>query len=236
MTRELKTLMDRATDRPESFTPDPATLVAAGRRQVRKRRIAGSIAALAAVVVLVAGAAVAVDLQEPRSIAPATQDRKPTPTPPPTGSAKLCTASNGAVLGTEPWAWPEVVSVSDLYGSASIRREPTATRYRHTARYAFCITQLGNAPTVPLGSRGGVLVRKSPIDAVSSVTTAFGRAYGRDVKVLVRTGDGKTGQAVVKSEFYVYRHIDAGPWPATKPTVVVQTFDARGNRTTVGRW
>jgi hypothetical protein len=234
MTRELKTLMDRATDRPEPFTPDPATLVAAGRRQVRKRRITGSLASLAAVVVLAAGAAAAVDLQEPRSVAPATQDRKPAPTP--IGSARLCTASNGAVLGNEPWAWPEVISISDLYGSASIRREPTATRYSYTARYAFCITQLENAPTVPLGARGGVLVRKSPIDAVSSVTTVFGRAYGTDVKVLVRTGDGKTGEAVVKSEFYVYRHIDAGPWPATKPTVVAQTFDARGNLTALVRW
>lgn len=236
MTRELKTLMDRATDRPAPFTPDPAALVAAGRRQVRNRRITGSLAALAAVVVLAAGAVVAVDLQGPRSVAPATQDRRPTPAPASVGSVRLCTASNGAVLGTEAWAWPEVVSISDPYGSASIRREPTATRYRYTARYAFCITQLRNAPMVPLGARGGVLVRKSPIDAASSVTTVFGRAYGTDVKVRVRTGDGKTGEAVVKSEFYVYRHIDAGPWPATRPTVVAQTFDARGTLTALVRW
>jgi hypothetical protein len=235
LTRELKTLMDRATDRPAPFTPDPATLVAAGRRQVRNRRITGSLAALAAVVVLAAGAAVAVDLQGPHGVAPATE-RKPTPTPQPIGSVRLCTASNGAVLGTEPWAWPEVVSVSDVYGSASIRREPTATRYRYTARYAFCTTQLENAPMVPLGARGGVLVRKSPIDAVSSVTTVFGRAYGKDAKVLVRTRDGKSGEAVVASEFYVYRHIDAGPWPGTKPLVLAQTFDARGTRTGLGRW
>ena len=115
--------------------------------------------------VLAAGAAVAVDLQE------TAQRCAGDPGPPAdtgtrtVGSVRLCTASNGAVLGTEPWAWPEVVSISDQYGSASIRREPTATRYRYTARYAFCITQLRNAPMVPLGGRGGVLVRKSPIDA-----------------------------------------------------------------------
>ncbi|HET6989598.1 MAG TPA: hypothetical protein VFI00_23425 [Kribbella sp.] len=234
MTRELKTLMDRATDRSYTFTPDPATLVAAGRRQVRKRRIIGSLSALAAVVGLTAGAAVAVDLQEPRSVAPATQDRKPTPTT--VGSVRLCAASNGAVFGDDAWAWPEVVSISDQYGSASIRREPKPTRYSYTARYAFCTTQLKNAPTAPLGARGGVLVRKTPIDSTSSVTTVFGRAYGKDVKVLVRTGDGKSGEAVVKSEFYVYRHIDAGPWPGTGPTVVAQTLDARGNLTALGRW
>jgi hypothetical protein len=232
MTRELKTLMDRATDRADPFTPDPATLVAAGRRQVRKRRIAGSLTALAAVVVLAAGAAVAVDLQEPRSVAPAAQDHKPTPKPPPTGSAKLCTSSNGTVLGTEPWAWPAVVSIADRYGSASIRREPTTPRQR----YAFCITQQDIAPTVPLGARGGILVRKTPIDAGSSVTTVFGRAYGKDVTVVVWTDDGQSGEGVVGSEFFVYRHIEARPWPGVTPTVLTRTIDAHGTLTAVGRW
>jgi hypothetical protein len=236
MTRELKTLMDRATDRSDTFTPDPATLVAAGRRQVRKRRITGSLAALAAVVILATGAAVAVDLPGPGSVAPATQHHQPTRPPSAVGSVRLCTASNGAVFGDEAWAWPEILSISDQYGSASIRREPKPARYRYTARYAFCTTQLENAPTVPLGARGGVLVRKTPIDAASSVTTVFGRAYGKDVKVLVRTGDGKSGEAVVKSEFYAYRHVDAGPWPGVKPIVVAQTFDARGTLTSLGRW
>jgi hypothetical protein len=234
MTRELKTLMDRATDRPDSFAPDPAELVAAGRRRVRNRRITGSLAALAAVVVLAAGAAVAVDLQEPRSVAPATQDRKPAP--PPAGSYKLCTASNGQGLGDEAWAWPEVVSISDQYGSASIRREPKATRYSYTARYAFCITQPANAPTVPLGARGGVLVRKSPMDSGRSMTTVFGRAYGKDLKVVVQTGDGKSGYAVVKSDFYVYRHVEERPWPGPVPTVLAKTIEANGYVSAVGRW
>ncbi|MGY4768144.1 hypothetical protein ACXC9Q_14625 [Kribbella sp. CWNU-51] len=236
MTRELKTLMDRATDRPAPFTPDPATLVAAGRRQVRNRRITGSLAALAAVVVLAAGATVAVDLQGPHGVAPATQDRKPRSTPSPVGSVKLCTASNGAVYAYEAWAWPEVVSISDQYGSASIRREPTATRYRYTARYAFCTTQRANALRVPLGSRGGVIVRKSPIDSGHSVTTVFGRAYGNPQKVVVQTGDGQNGEATIKSEFYVYRHVEPQPWPGREPMVVATTIGPTGSVTSVGRW
>jgi hypothetical protein len=234
MTRELKTLMDRATDRPDAFAPDPAELVAAGRRRVRNRRLAGSMATLAAVVVLAAGAAVAVDLHEPRSVAPASQNRQPAP--PPAGSAKLCTASNGQVLGDEAWTWPDVVSISDQYGSASIRREPKATRYSYTARYAFCITQPDKAPSVPLGARGGVLVRKSPIESGRSMTTVFGRAYGKDLKVVVQTGDGESGEAVVKSDFYLYRHVEERPWPGPVPTVLAKTIEANGYVSAVGRW
>lgn len=229
MTDELKTLMDRATERPVSFTPDPASLVATGRRRARRRRITGSLAGVAAVAVLAAGAMVAVDLQKSDRAAPAS---RPTESE---QSTKLCTTSNGTVLGDRAWGWAEVVSISDRYGSASIRRAPEEP-HNYVVNYAFCITQPTNGSAVPLGGRGGVLLRKTAIDSRSSVTTIFGRAYGSGMKVVVQTGDGKSGEAVVKSEFYLYRHVEARPWPGVTPTALTRTVDANGNISAIGRW
>ena len=234
MTRELKNLMDRATERPDFFfSPDPAELVVAGRRRVRNRRLAGSIAAL---VLLVAGVTVAIDLQDPRGVAPATQpSTSPTGPNRPQDAYKLCTASNGRPLGSGAWAWEEVLSLTDEHGSASIRREP-GQKNPHVAMYAFCITQPSAATSVPTGGRGGILLRKSPIDSGSSVTTVFGRAYGEAMKVVVATGDGQTGEGVAKSDFFVYRHVEARPWPGVTPTAVVRIYDARGKLDAVGKW
>ena len=231
MTRELKNLMDRATERPDMFMPNPGELVAAGRRRVRNRRLAGSLAA--ALVLLFGGVTVALDLQVPRGVTPATQ--------PSTGpnrqqdNYKLCTASNGRVLGPEAWAWSEVLAISDDYGSASIRREP-GEKNASIAMYAFCVTQPDVALAAPTGGRGGVLLRKSPIDSARSMTTVYGRAYGEAMKVIVDTGDGKSGEGVAKSDFFVYRHVEARPWPGAMPTAVIRIYDARGRLDAVGKW
>ena len=139
------------------------------------------------------------------------------------------------MLGDDAWGWTEVVAISDRYGSASIREAPKEPR-NYIVNYAFCVTQPTAGPAVPLGARGGVLLRKTPIDARSSVTTVFGRAYGVGMKVLVQTGDGKSGEAVVKSDFYLYRHVEARPWPGVTPTALTRTVDANGNISAVGRW
>ncbi|MFG1818332.1 hypothetical protein ACGFIF_31530 [Kribbella sp. NPDC049174] len=234
MTRELKNLMDRATERPDSFTPNPAALVAAGRRRVRNRRLAGSL--VAALVLLFAGVTVVLDLQDLRGVDPAAQ-----PTTAPTGpnrpqdNYKLCTASNGRVLGSEAWAWSEVLAITDDYGSVSIRRQP-GEKNAAIAMYAFCVTQPEVALSVPTGGRGGVLLRKSPIDATRSMTTVFGRAYGEAMKVVVETGDGQSGEGVAKADFFVYRHIEARPWPGAMPTAVIRIYDARGRLDAVGKW
>jgi len=230
MTRDLKSLMDQATDRPDGFTPDPAVLVAAGRRRVRSRRIATSLTALAAAVILAASGLVAVKLHDPRSAAPASRS-----TTRPQDAYKLCTRSNGTLLGAETWAWTEVVGITDQYGSASIRQAPKENA-NHIVNYAYCITQPAQGPNPPLGNRGGVLVRKTAVTARSSVTTVFGRVYRPGTKVTVLTGDGKTGDAVTKSEFYVYRHLEAQPWPGIMPALTAQAFDAQGNLEAVGTW
>ena len=233
MTRELKNLMDRATERPDIFLPNPEKLVAAGRRRVRNRRLAGS---LAAVVLLFAGVTVALDLQDPPGVAPATQPSTgPTGPSRPQDNYKLCTASNGRTLGSEVWGWSEVLAISDDYGSASIRREP-GEKNASLAMYAFCVTQPTAAANAPTGGRGGMLLRKSPIDSKRSMTTVFGRAYGEALKVVVDTGDGKTGEGVAKSDFFVYRHIEARPWPGVMPTAVIRIYDARGGLDAVGKW
>lgn len=230
MTRDLKTLMDRATDRPDVFTPDPAALVSAGRRRARSRRIATSLTALAAVVILAASGRAAVELHDPRGADPANRS-----TSRPQDADKLCTRSNGTLLGAEAWAWTEVVAISDQYGSASIRQAPKENG-NPFATYAFCISQPAQGPNPPLGNRGGVLVRKTAVTARSSVTTVFGRVYRPGTRVTVLTGDGKTGDAVIRSEFYVYRHLEAQPWPGTMPALTTQAFDAQGNLEAVGKW
>lgn len=223
MTSDLKILMDRATDRPVPFTPDPDAIVAAGRRRIRNRRIAGSMGALATVVVIAAGVAVAVDLQDSRGVAPATQS-----TTPPTVK-RVCTTSTGAVLGDEVVGWKQVMSVTDAHGTATVLRTPDESQY------AYCVTEPAPEINVPLGARGGVLVRKAPVSIDSSMTTVFGRAYGPVAKAVVETGDGR-GDAVVKSTFYIYRHLEPEPWPGKMPTVLARTLDAHGNITSVGRW
>lgn len=220
MNPDLKILMDRATDRPVPFTPDPGAILAAGQRRRRNRRIVGSIATLAAVAVIAGGVTVAFELQDSRGVAPANQ---PTTT-------KLCTTSNGTMLGNRADGWIEVISVSDKYGTAAILRTPDESQF------AYCVTQSTGDPNVQLGARGGVLVRKTSIDPGTSMTTVFGRAYGEKPKTLVETGDGKIGTAVVKSTFYLYRHVEARPWPGSTPTVFARTLDARGNYISIGRW
>lgn len=240
MTRELKTLMDRATERPDTFMPNPAELVAAGRRRVRNRRLTGALATLAAVVLVFAGVTVVLDLQDPRDTPPASQPTTNTTPDPgipdrPEDAYKLCTASNGRVLGSEAWAWTEVLGSRDQYGSVSIRREPSE-KSAAVAMYAFCITQPTASVSVPTGGRGGILLRKTPIDANSSLTTVVGRAYGQSMKVVIDTGDGKTGEGVTKADFFVYRHIEARPWPGLMPTATVRIYDPSGALTAYGRW
>ncbi len=227
MTRELKNLMDRATERPDVFVPNPEKLVAAGRRRVRNRRLAGSLAALA---LLFAGLTVALDLQDPRDADPAgtTSPNRPQ------DAYKLCTASNGRVLGSDVWAWEEVLSSADEYGSASIRRQPG--KGAGFAMYAFCITQPAAAVSVPTGGRGGMLVRKTPIDSTRSMTTVFGRAYGDELKVVVETGDRQSGEGVAKADFFVYRHVEPRPWPGVMPVATIRIYDARGHLDALGKW
>jgi hypothetical protein len=239
MTRELKTLMDRASERPDTFMPDPADLVAAGRRRVRNRRLTGSLATLAAVVLVSAGITVVLDLQDPRDAPSAAQPTITTPSPPGPDRSddayELCTASNGRVLGSEARAWAEVLSSTDEYGSASIRRQP-GEENASIAMYAFCITQPTASASVPTGGRGGILLRKTPVSSESSVTTVFGRAYEPSIRVDVLTGDGKTGNAVIKSEFFLYRHLEPRPWPGPVPTATVRMYDKDGNLNAWGNW
>ncbi|MGW6279936.1 hypothetical protein [Kribbella sp. NPDC055071] len=223
MTRELKMLLDRATERPLPFSPDPTKLIAAGRRRTRNRRIVGSIATVAAVAVVAAGVAVAVDLQD-RRVAPATQ---PAPKPADT----LCTTSTGRILhDAEVEGWEQMASVKDRNGTGWIMRKPDRTQF------AYCVTGTRGVPNVPLAGRGGVLVRKSPLDEKSSLLTVFGVAHGATVRVLVQTGDGVSGDAILKGKLYIYRYVEPYPWPGPLPTVETKGLAANGYSTFLGHW
>jgi hypothetical protein len=217
MTGDLKHLMDRATTRPDAFVPDAAGLVDTARRRQRKRRLTGSLTALAAVIGLVAGGTVALKLHG---------DETPVAAKP--SDYRLCTLSTGrAIKGA--WSWQPEIEVKDKYGTASVRRAPGSSR-----QWAFCISQPSYAPHAPLGARGGVLLRKSPISDTSSMTTVFGPTYDGG-GVMVQT-DRDIGHAEVKNGFYIYRHVDARPWPGPTPTATVQLQASNGTVTAVGRW
>jgi hypothetical protein len=230
MTRELKLLLDRATERPEPFSPDPNRLIAVGRQRRRNRRIAGSVATLAAVAVVAGGVTVALDLQNPRGVAPASQSQSQADT--------LCTTSNGLRLDpVEVITWEPVMSVQDDFGTSWIRRSSDDNKWGGVYQYAYCVNHVNGAPNAVLPGRGGSLVRRTPIDGKHSTTTVFGTLHGPAVKASVRTtSDGFTGYAVVQKGFYIYRHVEPQPWPGRAASLVITTEAANGKPRSIRIW
>ncbi|MFK4086999.1 hypothetical protein ACI2LF_23020 [Kribbella sp. NPDC020789] len=248
MTHELKALMDRGSDRPNHyFAPDPAAILAAGRRRSRVRGLAVGSTLLAALIVLAAGALVVLPDQDApvAGLPDRVQD-----------SYKQCDTSSGRRLGKDSWAWPEIMTLTDEYGSASLRRDPNDPN-----RVAYCVTQ-PDAPAgyLPLAQSRGIVVRMTPIDPGSSVTTVFGRVYVHaGGTVLVAVGkDGnrvlphhlkdtaeagttaaalsKFGEARISGTYFAYRIVRQQPWPGDQPVVTVASYQPAGNMINYGTW
>ncbi|MET7277261.1 hypothetical protein ABZS29_03435 [Kribbella sp. NPDC005582] len=241
MTRELKALMDQESDRSDHyFAPDPAAILAAGRRRNRVRNLGVAATVLTALVVLTAG----VGLFLPEDEAPVaglpgrSQD-----------AYKQCDTSNGRRLGKDSWTWPAIVNLTDDYGSASLRRDPN-----DPDRVAYCVTQ-PDPPSgdLPLGQRNGILVRKSRVDAKTSVTSVYGRVYQPDATVVVKvvtflnptkqdaasyefSAPSDPSTATIGGTYYLYRTVENAPWPGYRPSVSVTTFTASGLRVIAGTW
>ncbi|MEU4191417.1 hypothetical protein AB0E69_05940 [Kribbella sp. NPDC026611] len=217
MTNELKNLMDRASTRPDVFVPDAASLVATARVRQRRRRITGALMTVAVVLGTAAGGLTAVKLSGAGDVSVAGRP----------SDYRLCTVSTGrAIKGA--WSWEVLAEVKDKYGSASVRRSG--------GQYAFCVSQPSSAPYAPLGNRGGILLRKSPINDTSSMTTVFGPAPSSDVTVTVQTGLEQAGNAEVKNGFYIYRHVDPVRWPGATPTATVEIRTQSGMLIGHGTW
>jgi hypothetical protein len=233
--------MDQESDRSDHyFAPDPAAILAAGRRRNRRRNLGVAATMLTALVVLTAG----VSLFLPGDEAPVaglperSQD-----------AYKQCDTSSGRRLGKDSWNWPAIVALTDDFGSASLRRDPN-----DPDRVAFCVTQPElPAGNLPLGQRNGIVVRKSAIGQQASVTSVYGRVYQPDASVVVKVMSPvdlaiaaakndrfsmapSDGRATIGGTYYVYRVVEDTPWPSYRPTVTVSTFTASGLRITYGAW
>ncbi len=242
MTRELKALMDQESDRSDRyFAPDPAAILAAGRRRNRRRNLGVAATMLTALVVLTAGVSLFLPGDEPpvAGLPARSQD-----------AYKQCDTSNGRRLGKDSWNWPAIVALTDDFGSASLRRDP-----HDPDRVAFCVTQ-SELPSgdLPLGQRNGIVVRKSAIGKQASVTSVYGRVYQPDASVVVKvlspidlvplaattkeqfSSAPSDGRATIGGTYYVYRVVEDAPWPSYRPTVTVSTFTASGLRITYGAW
>ncbi|TDD53205.1 hypothetical protein E1263_28335 [Kribbella antibiotica] len=239
MTRELKALMDQETDRSDNyFSPDPAVILAAGRRRQRVRNL-GLGATLMTVLVLLAGGLVLVLPNQEAQVAGLpgrSQD-----------AYKQCDTSSGRRLGKDSWSWPEIVTLTDQYGSASLRRNPG-----EPSQVAFCVTQ-PKAPSLklPLGQHSGLVVRKTELSSGSSVVSVFGRVYDKGATVLVSvSNDGGlstnplhlqtlppgTGKATIATTYWVYRYANSAITPGLRPTVQSMIVRANGSVAGFGQW
>ncbi|MFF1820798.1 hypothetical protein ACFVWG_26060 [Kribbella sp. NPDC058245] len=245
MTNELKALMERESDRPDHyFAPDPAAILTAGRRRSRVRNLTAGTTVLTALVVLVAGAIVVLPKHQDAPVAglpTRSQD-----------SYKQCDTSQGRRLGKNSWTWPEIVTLMDANGSASLRRDPA-----DPGQVAFCVTQR-EKPTgdLALGQNNGMVVRVTPVNQQSSVVTVFGRTYGDDGRtVLVAVGNDSgsalpqnihaldnlaavspASEAKIVGTYYAVRVIQPSPWPGDRPQVSTAGFDPNGYRINFAQW
>ncbi|MFB6726405.1 hypothetical protein ACFCV3_39920 [Kribbella sp. NPDC056345] len=243
MTKELKALMERESDRSDHyFTPDPEAIVAAGRRRNRVRNLGVAASVLTVLVVLTAGTGLVLQQREaPVAGLPSRlQD-----------AYKQCDTSSGRRLGKESWTWPEVRSAIDDYGSASLRRDPD-----NPDQVAYCVTQPDvPAGFLPLAQRKGIVVRVTPIDSKTRVVTVAGRTYVSDGgTVLVAVGgigqrllpvNSKittfasptvVGEASIAGTYYLYRTVQHAPWPGPQPEVSVASYQPSGHRISFGTW
>ncbi|WP_405061658.1 hypothetical protein OG474_08400 [Kribbella sp. NBC_01505] len=244
MTLELKDLMDRESDRADNyFTPDPAMILAAGRRRRRNRRLGIGATLVTACAVLTAG--VGLIVQEHREDAPVAGGSGR-----PQDAYNECDTSSGTRLGKNSWTWPEVKTLTDEYGSASLRRDPDDPN-----QVVYCVTQ-PKAPTgdLPLGQSKGIIVRKTPVNERLSVTTVFGRTYAeRGGTVMVALGDSadtpfpghltpdytvvaKLGEATVVETYFIYRQTENSAWPGPRPKVAVASYQMKGWLYNQGKW
>ncbi|MFF0343429.1 hypothetical protein [Kribbella sp. NPDC004875] len=155
MTNELKTLMDEASDRPATFTPDATELVAAGRHRTRVRRLAMAATAAGTTAAAVVAVLVVGRLDGPQTV----QMPAPAVTQPP-AITDLCAKSDDFFRTANDDAWREkvvatwtdkVVEVSDPDGSMTVRRSPDGTQY------AYCVAGVP-VDKQPLGGFGATLL------------------------------------------------------------------------------
>ncbi|RZU19074.1 hypothetical protein EV645_1280 [Kribbella rubisoli] len=224
MTTELKTLLGQAADRPATFTPDVADLVAAGRHRTRVRRavISGATAATTATAVI---AVLLVGHLGRTAPQPATIAQ-------PKMVTDLCAKSDDFFRTANDDAWrrevvstwtDKVVEVTDLDGAITVRRSPDGSQY------AYCVAGVPINGR-PLGGFGATLLNvgivtrpyqiqrywsmacgDEPVDRDDRSTLCMGVRYsyaGRVPEGVTRiafSGLGQHADATIKDGYWVHR-------------------------------
>ncbi|TDW15752.1 hypothetical protein [Kribbella kalugense] len=247
MTTELKTLMDQAVERPTTFTPDAAALVATGRHRTRVRRavMSAATAATAVVAVLLIG-----------HLSPTRTAPQPATVPRPAAITDLCAKSDDFFRTANDDAWrrqvvgswtDKVVEVTDPDGSMTVRRSPDGSQY------AYCVAGVpirGQA----LGGFGATLINvgivtrpyqiqrywsmaygDTPVDR-NSQTGGYGVRYsyaGRVPEGVTRiafSGLGQHADATIKDGFWVHRVYTANILTGNTDPIYITMYDAAGKQ------
>jgi hypothetical protein len=251
MTSELKTLMDQAADRPATFTPDVADLVAAGRHRTRARRILVSAATAATAATAVVAVLLASHLGNLGAAPqPATTVSQPTMV------TDLCARSDDFFRTANDDAWrrqvvstwtDKVVEVSDADGAMTVRRSPDGSQY------AYCVSgvPLWGKPLGGFGStllNVGIVTRPyqiqrfwsmgcgdQPVDRSSPQTQCnFGARYsyaGRVPEGVTRiafSGLGQHADATVKDGYWVHRVYTDDIRKGNDDPIYITMYDAAG--------
>lgn len=218
MTRELKDLMDRATDRPSPHMPDVDHLLAEGNRSVRKRQLMATLATAVAVAVVAGGTTFALNNSNQSAPEPA---KSPTQAPVVKRST-ICEPpqrpSSGPPQATDADRWPEVVvSAQDPDGTVSVRRSADGRDL------AFCATALVVEGSQGFFSSGGAYWDEELTPAYKIhrfdapgcgkerrlnchfTTFSFAGKLPKGITRVNAAGGGKTAEASIKDGFYACR-------------------------------
>ncbi|TDO68433.1 hypothetical protein EV651_102354 [Kribbella sp. VKM Ac-2571] len=251
MTGDLKTLMDKATDRGTSFAPDVTELVATGRRRTRRRR-----AMLGAGTAVGAATAVIAVLLVGRIVDPQTKPQ-PATVAQPAAITDLCAKSDDFFRTANDDAWrrqvvagwtDKVVEVSDADGAMTVRRSPDGSQY------AYCVAGVP-IQKQPLGGFGatllnvGIVTREyqiqrywsmgcgnEPVERDYQQTSCRGVRYsyaGRVPEGVTRiafTGLGQQGDATVKDGYWVHRVYTDNILKGNTDPIYITMYDDSGKQ------
>jgi hypothetical protein len=252
MTTELKTLLDQAADRPATFTPDVADLVAAGRHRTRMRRAVISAATAATAATAVIAVLLAGHLGNARTAPqPATTATQPTMI------TDLCAKSDDFFRTANDDAWrrqvvstwtDKVVEVTDPDGAMTVRRSPDGSQY------AYCVAGVplnGQA----LGGFGATLLNvgivtrpyqiqrywsmacgDATVDRENRNTLCMGVRYsyaGRVPEGVARiafSGLGQHADATIKDGYWVHRVYTDDITKGNDDPIYITMYDSAGKQ------
>lgn len=218
-THDLRDLLGAASERSELFRPDPAVLVAAGRRRARNHQVALTVAVFGLVVSVSLAGLFGVDAMGDQPLPAAT------PNPGPPMSTELCARADDflGTAGSVVWrrageSWTgEVLRLADSDGATTVRRSPDGSQYA----YCHASVPTGGQPAggLDLTLIDAAIIAREPQIARFWTAGCGGAArtacYGVRASYVGRlptgvtrvhlNGHGQDRDATVKDGFWAYR-------------------------------